>query len=323
MQHRRNANRATDLLQPLARELLGCLGAQIASLPACCGGTPGRDHEHIVGDQLILHGNEHDLDLLEALIAVLEDSAEAKELRVVTVTETDGNNIARTVQDALQELSPPNRRPEDEVTVTALSSNVLLVSALPDEIDWVVGLIKQVDEVKPELPDLKQLVFPVLHRKASDVAEQLTEIVQKMREKQGATGTEGEMQIIANNANNSIMVLAEETEREKIARLLSQIDVEPVAGWGEVKLTLRLGQRLVHNEGGPCDEGYSYTEEVWEHEGRYVTICWAMEAKDCDGRLDRFGRYRTKVSSIPNDHHPEWEHEGSSQRDYAAEAAGY
>jgi len=192
----------------------------------------------IVGDQLILHGTEGDLDLLEALITILEESAEPKELRIVTVSEKDGNAIARSVQDALRESAPINQRPEDEVTVTALSANVLLVSALPGDIDMVVDLIKQVDEVKPTLPKLEQMVFPVVNRKASDVAEQLKEILDKMRQKQGATGADTEMQVIANNANNSIMVLAEETEREKIQRLLNELDVEPAKGWGEVKLTL-------------------------------------------------------------------------------------
>ncbi len=110
------------------------------------------------------------------------------------------------------------------------------ISFLEDHM--VVDLIKQVDEVKPALPKLEQMVFPVVNRKASDVAEQLKEIIDKMRQKQGAAGADTEMQIIANNANNSIMVLAEETEREKIQRLLNELDVEPAKGWGEVKLTL-------------------------------------------------------------------------------------
>lgn len=102
---------------------------------------------------------------------------------------------------------------------------------------------------------------------------------------------------------------------------------------GNVKLTLKPGQRLVHNEGGPDEEGYSYTQEAWKHEGRYVTRCWTMQAKDCDGRIDRFDRSRYKVADMITDyaykessdiqHRPEWENTGGSQRDYSAEAAGY
>ena len=95
------------------------------------------------------------------------------------------------------------------------------------------------------------------------------------------------------------------------------------ANGDDVLLTLSLGQRLVHNEGGPDEEGYSFTQEVWVHGGEYVTDCWAQESKDCDGRLDRYNRSRTRVSDIPDDHCPEWENENSSQRDYSAEDAGY
>ncbi len=197
------------------------------------------DYE-VVNDQLILRGNQEDLDLIEALVRILEESREPKELRVVAVTEKDANEIARSLEPALRDMFyKPNQPQEDQVSIQAASSRVLLVSALPDQIDFIVELIQQVDESEvDELGKVEQLVFAIQYRKASDVAEQLREIIGKIREKQGARGPEGELQIIANNANNSIMVLAPESEREKIRKLLNEIDVEPAKGWGEVKLTL-------------------------------------------------------------------------------------
>lgn len=192
----------------------------------------------IVGDQLILRGNEDDLKVIELLVMILEQTTEQKELRVIIVTEKDANDIASRAGEALRNmLRRPNQRPEDEVAVTALSANILLVSALASQIDYVVEVIKQVDAVKEELPPLEQLVFPIKYRKAADVAEQLKEIVTKMQEKKGASGVKSEIQIIPNDANNSIMILAPESEREKLQRLLNELDVEPVKGWGEVKLT--------------------------------------------------------------------------------------
>ncbi|RME39334.1 MAG: hypothetical protein D6788_05680, partial [Planctomycetota bacterium] len=192
----------------------------------------------VVGDQLILRGNESDLDVIEALVRVIQATKEQKELRVVTVSEKDANDIARTAGEALRDmLRRPNQRPEDEVVVTALSPNILLVSALPQDIDFVVETIQAVDAVKEELPPVEQLVFPIKNRRASDVAKQLEDILKKIQEKKGQTGVKSEIQIIPNDANNTIMVLAAETEREKIQKLLKELDVEPVAGWGEVKLT--------------------------------------------------------------------------------------
>lgn len=219
-------DRVEQLLKTLDPKLLNLSGAEL-------------DVE-VVGDQLILRGNEADLSVIELLVSILEATTEQKELRVITVTEKDAKDIASTVGPALKDmLKRPNQRPEDEVAVTALSANILLVSALPSDIDFVVDVIENVDSMKDvPIPPLEQLVFPIKHRKAVDVAEQLSEIVKKMQEKKGATGAKFEIQIIANEANNSIMILAPETEREKLQQLLDELDVEPVKGWGEVKLVL-------------------------------------------------------------------------------------
>ena len=99
------------------------------------------DYE-VVNDQLILKGNQADLDLIEALINVLEETRKEKELRVVKVTEKDANEIARTVEQTLRDmLYKPNQPQEDQVSVAAISSRIILVSALPDDIDFVVDLI--------------------------------------------------------------------------------------------------------------------------------------------------------------------------------------
>ena len=100
-----------------------------------------------------------------------------------------------------------------------------------------------------------------------------------------------------------------------------------------VKITLRPGQSLTHYSGGPCEEGWSYEAETWEHDGDYVISTWAMEAKDCDGRIDRLYCCRCKVSELNPGYEyelastvqamPHWEDGSSSQRDYAAEAMGY
>jgi type II secretion system protein D len=199
----------------------------------------------VVGDTVILQGSEEDLMMLETLVSMLDTTREAKVLEVVEVKQRDGNDVARSVQDALQEVfKTANQRPEDEVAITALSSQVLLVSALPEQIDFVVDVIRRVDQVPPSIGKVEQMVFPIENRKASAVAVQLQEIIDKIREKQGG-GPETEIQVIPNDANNSLIVIAPETDRETIEGLLAEIDVAPVKGWGEIKLTLFP---LIHSE---------------------------------------------------------------------------
>ncbi len=192
----------------------------------------------ILGDQIILQGPEEAVTALELLITLLDETTDQKVLEIVRVYKRDANEIARSVEQPLRDvLGEANQRPEDEVSVTALSPGVLLVSALPKDIDFVLGVIEQVDE-EEELPDFQQLVFPIKHLKASEVAKKLEDILKKINARVGKTGAEGEIQIIPNSANNTVLVIAPEEQRSKIQQLINSIDVEPLAGWSELKLTL-------------------------------------------------------------------------------------
>ncbi|MCH7807826.1 MAG: hypothetical protein IIB60_01270 [Planctomycetes bacterium] len=194
----------------------------------------------VVGDQMILQGPEEAVAVLEAIIRALDQAAPKKVLEIVTVTKRDANDIAATIEPVLQELLfEPNQRSEDRVSVKALSSSKLLVSALPKDIDFVISVILDVDEDEErDIKDFEQLIFSVKYRKATDVAEQLKEIIRDINTKRGATGEEAEVQIIGNNANNTIMVIARENQRAQIQRLLDGLDVEPTSDAGEVKLTI-------------------------------------------------------------------------------------
>ena len=218
----------------------------------------------VVGDTVILQGSEEDLKKLELLIEVMEQTRGTKVLEVVTVEQKDANEIARSVEQALRNaFDTPNLRTEDELSITALSSNILLVSALPEQIDYIVDVIKQVDAVPPALGKVEQMTFMVKNRRASGAAEQLKEIIDKIREKQGARGAEGELQIIPNDSNNSIMVLAPESERATIEKLLAEIDVEPAKGWGEVQLAL---YPLLHSDANELAD--TITQLLETQEGR-------------------------------------------------------
>ncbi len=196
----------------------------------------------VVGDQVILSGPEEAVQTLELLIRGLDAEFEyikTKVVEVVTVSERDANEIARSVEQALRDaLKRPNQTQDELVKVTALSSNILLVSALPDEIDLVVDTIKQVDSIPDPLGKIELMRFQVKYRKASDVCKELEKIITQLRQATGGKKEQSKLQFIPNNANNTITVTARESEREKIQSLIDNIDVEPVKGFGEVKLTV-------------------------------------------------------------------------------------
>lgn len=192
----------------------------------------------MIGDKIMLEGPEEAVEALEILINLLDSTTDQKVLEIVRVYKRDANEIARAVEQPLRDvLTQANQRPEDELSVTALSPGVLLVSALPKDIDFVLDVIEEADE-EEELPEFEQLEFPIKHLKASEVATKLEEILKKINERVGKTGAGAEIQIVPNNANNSVLVIAPEEQRLKIQKLINSIDVEATAGWSELKLTL-------------------------------------------------------------------------------------
>jgi hypothetical protein len=109
-------------------------------------------------------------------------------------------------------------------------------------------------------------------------------------------------------------------------------------GW--VKITLKPGQSLSHYIAWSHDEGWSSESNQWTHQGDSVECSWAMDGKDCDGRLTRHGELNCSLCcldsiSMSEDDEgnirpgnegifvPDWQKASSGQRDYAAEAAGY
>lgn len=112
----------------------------------------------------------------------------------------------------------------------------------------------------------------------------------------------------------------------KNARFFAYINGAPV------KITLRDGEAVEHTEGGPTEEGWSYTNHLWSFVDGVLTCESATRALDCDGRIDHHHVMRCPQSQIRSggidDRHvgvvyPAWHVAKSGQRDYSAEAAGY
>jgi hypothetical protein len=100
---------------------------------------------------------------------------------------------------------------------------------------------------------------------------------------------------------------------------------------GAVRIKIRAGQVLRHSSGGPTDEGYSWEAVEYTFDGATVTAQWAVDARDCDGRITRNSATQCAADRLTAGYHdeeeglrfPDWQGGLSEQRDYAAEAAGY
>ena len=100
-----------------------------------------------------------------------------------------------------------------------------------------------------------------------------------------------------------------------------------------VKLSLRPEHVLEWERHHRHEEGYTLEMCRWEAEGTKVIRTWYEEGRDCDGRLDRecvtwcpYSQLKSNrpTKDIPKEIlRPNWQIMSKSQRDYAAEAAGY
>ncbi len=193
----------------------------------------------VVGGKVIIKGPEESVKALELLLRGLDLEVEVPEVRVVQVTERDAKEVARTVQEALRKAWDfPTQRPQQEVTLTAVTSNTIIVAAPPSKIDQVVEIIEKVDAVPDPLGKIELMTFDVKFRRASQVSVELEKTLVTLQKSQGITADKSKLQIIPNDANNTIAVTAREAERPKIQSIIDTIDVEPKKGWGETKLTV-------------------------------------------------------------------------------------
>ncbi len=103
-----------------------------------------------------------------------------------------------------------------------------------------------------------------------------------------------------------------------------------------VRITLYAGKPIETCEGGPHDEGYSYSRATYslekDPEGFLVVVKeWESDGRDCDGRLTRHGICECLRPNLDQGYHdeehnvvyPSWDSISRSQRDEYAEAMGY
>ena len=97
-----------------------------------------------------------------------------------------------------------------------------------------------------------------------------------------------------------------------------------------VKVTVPIGATLHWSTCCKTDEGYSAEMETWSNDGFTLSRESGSDGRDCDGRLSSYCETRCPIADLQAGYRdengiafPQWELIDESQRDYAAEAAGY
>ena len=189
----------------------------------------------VVGDSIVVTGLEEDIDTIEAFVQLLDEGIAPQDYRVITIKNRNAPEIAGVIEETMRAMIPREPRPGEEIRVRAISNNILLITGPAERLDVAANIVSQIDQVKSGLPDVDSVTYQLEHIKAAEAATKLEELIQALRERQGAD-PQNQIKITPIDASNSLFVLAPMAEHEKIRQLISQIDVEPKAGFGDLKL---------------------------------------------------------------------------------------
>ncbi len=193
------------------------------------------DVQAVGSDTVIITAPKQDLQLLRDLVKRLDKEGPRKELRVLSLQNKNASEVASKVQSIMREMQAGRERPEEQVSIVPVSNNILLVAAPASQLDEVETIVKAIDERPPSLPELEKMNFRLKYIKAAEAATKLQELISALRVRQGEEpGTE--IQVFPVDASNSLIVIGPVDEREKIQALIDEIDVEPVEGFGDLRL---------------------------------------------------------------------------------------
>ncbi len=188
----------------------------------------------VVGDNVVITAVEGDLDIIEELMNRLDGEYQPQGYRVIKLQSKNAQNIASVVQQAATKLNP-SQRPDEEINVQTIASNILLVTGPEAELDRVERIVAQLDEQDSGLPNFDSVTYELKHIKAIEAAPKLEELVNALRQKQGEDPA-SQITITPLDASNSLFVIAPLTEHEKIRELINRLDVEPMKGFGDLTL---------------------------------------------------------------------------------------
>ncbi len=189
----------------------------------------------VVGDNVVITAVEGDLEIVEELMNRLDGEYQPQGYRVIKLQSKNAQNIASVVQQAASKLLGPSPRPDEDISVQTIASNILLVTGPESSLEQIEIMVKQLDEQDSGLPDFDSETYALKHIKAIEAAPKLEELVNALRQRQGEDPA-SKITITPLDASNSLFVIAPKTEHDKIQELINRLDVEPMKGFGDLTL---------------------------------------------------------------------------------------
>lgn len=189
--------------------------------------------------QIILYGNQQDLDILQGFIQQLEDQpGVTPSFRVFQLQNGQAQALATQITqfwNSAHQRVGGVARPEDRVTVIPEPrANILMVATNEANMAEIEGIIKQLDQ-PALLKDRDKVLFKpfqLKHIKATEAEDKLRDMLEGLQKVRGAQAEL--LTIRSDSRTNSLLISASEGDLEQIQHLIELLDVPPSEAAGSL-----------------------------------------------------------------------------------------
>lgn len=177
--------------------------------------------------QLVLTGDERDIEFLTRMLSLMEGTAPAPEIRVFTLQNAKATALQQplqqTVQALIQQLTQRPGRGDQFSIIAEARSNSLIVAASKTNMEMIAQIIEKLD-YGTEVPSQFKTV-PLFSVQAGEAVSILRPIIERLNRLRG-TPAEAQAAIEPVDRANSVLIIGTPTDIVEIESLLSEIDVE-------------------------------------------------------------------------------------------------
>lgn len=177
--------------------------------------------------QIVLTGDERDIEFLTQMLSLMEGTVPAPEIRVFTLQNAKAtalqHPLQQTVQALILQLTQRPGRGDQFSIIAEARSNSLIVAASKTHMEMIAQIIEKLD-FGTEVPSQFKTI-PLYNIQAGEAVTILRPIIERLNRLRG-TPAEAQAAIEPVERANSVLIIGTLTDIGEIESLLSEIDVD-------------------------------------------------------------------------------------------------
>ncbi len=177
--------------------------------------------------QIIVTGDETDVDFIVQMLALMEQTAPRPTVRVFTLENAKAVALQQPLQQIVQELvrqRTAQPRAADGVSIIAEArSNSLIVAASEENMELIANIIDQLDK-GADFATFDVKVLALDHIQAAEAVGILSQSIERLNQVRG-NPPDAQAAVFAIDRGNSVQIIGTARDIEEIERLVKSIDI--------------------------------------------------------------------------------------------------